>query len=241
MSDWPPHTIQSDAHGGLQTKRLTEALAKAGYTATLDWYDSWLSAYNRTEAALADASGFWMCNKERAKTLYFSDPIFVIQHVMFYLKGNNYRWRSLSDLKGRGPFGVTTAYYYGDKFSEAVKKYNFQIREVRLESLVFNLLIHGRVNYVPMDILNGLELIERYVPKESQIYITFNSPPFDENYLHLVISKKHPNAKAIVTGLNHAISLLNDKYSKQLPEKKFRYSCPSVVQNLSYTSNISGF
>lgn len=232
LADWPPYTLKSDKQGGIQTKRITQALIKTGYRPKLVWYESWLTVFNRTQAAKHDTSGFWMCNNDRAKAFYFSDPIFVVQHVMFHLKGNNYRWKTLADLKGKGPFGLTTIYYYGDKFSEAADKYNFQLREVRLESLVFNLLIHGRVNYIPMDLLNGLELIERYVHKDSQSYITYHSKPFDNNYLHFLISKNHSNAKIIVKVINDAISSMNDKYSKQLGNIKFKDSCPDIKQSL---------
>ncbi|MDE1464108.1 substrate-binding periplasmic protein [Spartinivicinus poritis] len=232
IAEWPPYAVKSLEDGGKYTKRVIDSLKSAGFKAHLVWHDNWLTAYNRTQVAKDDASIFWVCNPERADHFYYSNPFQVIQTVMFHLKSNNYQWNNLSDLKGRGPFGITTAYYYGDNFSEAAKKYNFNLREVRRESLVFNLLIYGRVNYVPTDILNGLELIERHVPKESQSYITYNPKPIEVGYLHLIIAKSHPQAKIILNGINKAIALLDDKYAKQLALKSLKDSCPTIEQAL---------
>ncbi|WP_163836230.1 substrate-binding periplasmic protein [Spartinivicinus ruber] len=232
IAEWPPYAVKSEQVGGKYAKRVIDSLEVAGFSAQLIWYDSWLTAYNRTLAAKNDASIFWVCNLERAEHFFYSNPFQVVQTVMFHLKSNNYQWKDLSDLKDHGPFGVTASYYYGDNFSNAAKKYNFELREVRLESLVFNLLIYGRVNYVPTDILNGFELIERYVPKESQSYITYNPKPIEEGYLHFIVSKRHPQAKVLVNNINKAIALLDDKYSKQLSLKSLKDSCPVIDQTL---------
>ncbi|MBU2712582.1 substrate-binding periplasmic protein [Zooshikella harenae] len=229
VANWPPYFDDKVKNKGSLAQYLKNLLKNKGIDVNYVWYKSWKAAYNNSSAGRVMASPGWICNKERAKSFYFTYPIYIMEHVVFHLKSNPVKLTSIESLKNAGPIVITESYYFGREFETAAKKYKFAIRKVRLEKLSFNLLLKNRAALAPMPLDNGFIILNKYYTKEQRDKITYSPSFFKNNYYHVMVSKKYPEAIHLYETLNKI--LIKQSFNNKLhSDLKLHKVCPGVTQ-----------
>ncbi|MGI0118626.1 substrate-binding periplasmic protein [Zooshikella sp. RANM57] len=230
VAEWPPYYSKNNINDSIQQKRISDVLNRQHIKHTFIWLNNWVAVYNQTLAGKFDISAGWICNEERAKDYYFSFPISVIDQYFFHLKEYPFDWNSYEDLKAHQPFGITTGYDYGNEFADAVKKYSLELKKVRIERLVFNLLLKKRVNVVPLNVENAMSILERYYSKQDAEKITFHAKPYQRSYLHIIVSKSNPQAAQILRLIYKLFHEQNDVMGKKVGTPLVSDVCPKSFQ-----------
>jgi len=96
---------------------------------------------------------------ERAGKFHFSVPFANIEHVVFVKKGREFPFDTFDDLIGRTGGNVLGG-AIGGGFDEFRKKHNLIIQEVSDNRQSFKKLMADRIDYVPLNYFEGINLIE---------------------------------------------------------------------------------
>ena len=97
---YPPFTGSKLDDGGVFTRIVDAALTEAGIDHKIE-ITSWTRAYEAAKAGKYAATFGWFQSDERAKVMYYSDPIFTIKTVAFMKAGALGGATKLADLKGK--------------------------------------------------------------------------------------------------------------------------------------------
>ncbi|WP_263261501.1 transporter substrate-binding domain-containing protein [Pseudomonas sp. RIT-PI-S] len=202
---WPPFSDARMEGGGLATAIVSMALERAGYSVHVDevpWARALLGIGDGRYDVLVDA---WY-TAERARLGKFSSG-YLTNRVRF-IRRRDSNVDFSNGLQGLAPYpiAVVRGYAYSPDFDNAT-----QLQKVPVQNFAaaITMLLGGRVklaiedeyvatyqlNQEPLAVRNQVELLE---------------PPLAENSLHILVSLKHPEHDAIVTGFDQAIAAMRD-------------------------------
>jgi len=159
----------------------------------------------------------------RAQFADFSKPIAKSRTVFFYnrKKMEQFDFSDLDDLKSFLIGGVR-GYYYEARF----KKADLSVDYSENEDDSFKKLFYGRVDIVPVNELVGWEIINKLFPDQTDIFSTAGTA-LDENELHLMVSKKYPDAATLLERFNKGLETIKTTgVYKKIIEK---YNIPQTV------------
>lgn len=144
---------------GVLSEIVTAAYEAEGIKVNIKFYT--LEACRNKDNSVDDSlyvSYGWIRNEERERKWHFSKPLFKGGAILASLKGSNFEWSTLNDLK---PYktGIARGYSYGTKFDEFKKYIKFESANEDIQNL--KKLSRGRVDQVAIDSVAGARLINK--------------------------------------------------------------------------------
>ncbi|MBU2711133.1 substrate-binding periplasmic protein [Zooshikella harenae] len=203
IAAWPPYYSQQPPYG-LHAQLLTKLLAPENIDINFVWYPDWKAAISTSRAGRHHGTPSWICTPENAQDFIITNPVFVDNIALMYLKDEPLEWHNLADLKSLGPFGVTKSYTYSLDFQHAIRRYNLKLHEVRKDELLFNLLLKKRVKAALFSEKNGKVLLSQLPPRKQQLF-EFHPQPIAQSFFHILISKKAQGSKQLADKINRQI------------------------------------
>lgn len=208
--DWPPYVSSELKNQGYVTVLVKKIFQEAGYDVKLTFMP-WTRVLNDVERGKIDIVASAYPNPERDRKFYISKPYTRAVLGFFKMKNKTINYTKIDDLK---PYiiGVGRGYAHTPEFDSAdyLKK-----EEVEKVEQNFLKLIAGRIHLAAGDRANGYFVLSKLLaettdPKKKEALgeIEFVSPPLIDFTLHVLVSRKIPNAKTYVKNFDEALARL---------------------------------
>lgn len=164
----------------------------------------WNRAMRLVKSSAVAGSYPWNLNSERLKESYFSEAIHHYRHLVFIKKGQDFKTES--SLTGKRlcvPNGWDLSIY-----ESLIKNRKMKLVDPSTIESCFHMLALGSVDIVVMNELVGLEVQERLFGKRAPIFGTEKDYFKKVVSLHFIVSKKHPDAKKIISDFNRGLEII---------------------------------
>ena len=203
--EWPPYTSKKLKHNGYGLHIVSEAFATQRVQVEYIFLP-WKRAYIMTERGKFDGTALWIIDSERQKKFHFSQPVNKAKVVIFHRKDKPVEWSSYNDLK-KYRIGITLGYSYGNKFHDAVKKFEYRMDTSPTEYSGFKKLLKERVDVFLADFVVGYWILHHEFPTHRHL-ITNNPNVLLEHTIHLMVSKKQKGCLEKVNTFNKGLDAL---------------------------------
>lgn len=130
---------------GLYPAIIDEAFRRMGKEVSLQALP-WQRALAGADEGVWGVGGLYM-NEERLWKYDFSEPIFEEKLMLYVVRGGEFHFSRVADLKGKR-VGVMRGWTYGDAFDQAVAEGVFKKDPASDDRINFNRLLMGRVDAV---------------------------------------------------------------------------------------------
>ncbi|PWQ99651.1 substrate-binding periplasmic protein [Leucothrix arctica] len=216
--EYAPYSGKKLRNGGIITNITTSAFAEVGVSVDYE-YTSWTRVMDLTKSAKFDLTPGWRKNKEREKTLLFSDPIIDDEIYFFHLKSLDFDWTNLFDLD-QYDIGSVRTYFYGDEFKRQTENGRLKNQKTSDDLYNFKKLLRKRIDIMPVSRFVGKNILRTKFQAWENDAVTFHPKPVYSSSLYLLVSKKHPNGQEIINTFNEGLKKLkaSGKYQKILDE-----------------------
>lgn len=205
--NWVPSTWETkDSIDGLFVGILNDFAEHSGLIIHYQKMGAWARCLKQAQKGEVDiVLGAYKTPERQMWGLYSSAIVY--DYTRIFVIENNLVINSLEDLKSyKG--GVRLGDSYGkqvDDFiqQQAVKKDT--ILYLNNEENIIRMIANNRLDYFPGVEGNAYSMITKLKQKgviDKSINIVANGPNFSTNSLHFVVSKKHPNAKTLISKIN---------------------------------------
>ena len=202
--EWAPFYGEKVPDNGYLTQIVKAAFEASGHTLTHSWMP-WKRAITEAERGSYQVLMGAYYNEERAKIFEYSKPITQTQVVFFEQKGSNIKYSSLKDLSNY-KIGVVRGYSNTEEFDNA----DYLTKEFSSDTKTsLKLLLNKRVDLICNSREVVLHNLQQDFP-EQYSSISIVQPPLQVNDLHIVVSKKVPNAKKIISDFNKGLQIIKD-------------------------------
>lgn len=188
-SEWLPYCGRFLANYGIEPEIVAAAYQRMGYKTNFNFM-AWSRALKDVNEGKYDAVTSASFTEERARDYLYSESYMNSPAVFYKRKGSPITWRSLEDLK---PYkiGVIKGYSYSPEFDKA----DFlQKVTSKNEVLALKKLILKQADLVVMDRFVGHYTITEKLPVYEKNIPEILDPPLYLDKLHLMVSKKTPDA-----------------------------------------------
>ncbi|WP_158229038.1 substrate-binding periplasmic protein [Chitinimonas sp. BJB300] len=216
--EWAPYLSEKLPHAGYASHIVTEAFKAVGVEVQYEYYP-WARAQELVKAGAIDGSLVWSISAEREKFALFSDPVFVDDEVVFYLRAKPLVWQRTEDLSG-----LVMGIALGSKLGvwEPLVKSGAIRRELTIDVHTgFLQLMARRIDFFPLVKSVGLHLLRNRFPPDVAERITYSSIVTDRREYRLMLSQQLPRSTELIKRFNEGLAKLqsNGKYAKM--EKDF--------------------
>lgn len=196
---WPPYADSALPGQGLALELVTTALERAGYTPRLR-VDTLERILEGGKLGVYDIFATAWYSDARNAYLAFSKPYLESRIRFIKRKGQPFSYTAFEDLRGV-LIGVVQDYAYDTAFNSAP-----DLIRVSERNLVQNLLklTQGRIDLTLDDELVLQYEINRYLPN-SMATFSFLPKPLAVRGVHIAVSRKHPDHKAIAEAFDKAV------------------------------------
>lgn len=189
-----PYTSESLKLGGPLSQVVTAAFAKTNYQVEM-LFTPWNRTIKLAKNNRVDATFPWSVKADRQEHFLYSKPLFIFEHRAFSLKGSKV---NLSEKAAKGsvnlcrPQGYTLHGLAKELVASGAAKH-FIPPDVEN---CFEMLKVGRVDVVVVDRLEGPKIINKLFSNIDDVIMLDKVIHKYSN--HLIISKKHPQAKQLI-------------------------------------------
>lgn len=197
-AEWEPYISENRSGHGKFAEIVSAVFKEMGMT--VEWV---FAPWKRVEVLVKNGEVFagipYSYTEERHKTFDYSVPIMSSANVFFYhqtVYPNGISYSKLEELARYRISGVT-GYWYEDLFAKA----KLNIEYVTSDEQSISKLYFNRVDLAATDELVGWSLIKKLYPQQVSEFAVV-SKPFETTRLHLLVSRKYPNAAAITKKFN---------------------------------------
>jgi polar amino acid transport system substrate-binding protein len=210
-AQWEPYISETNAGHGKFSEIVTAVFKEMGMETEFIF-----APWKRVEILVKSGDVFagipYSDTAERHKVFDYSVAVMDSVNVFFYLKKNypeGISYTKLEELAGYRISGVT-GYWYESLFSEA----KLHVEYVTSDEQSISKLYFNRVDLVATDELVGWGLINKLYPQQASQFAVVTKP-IKTTHLHLLVSKKYPNAPEITKKFNATFASMKAK--KALP------------------------
>lgn len=199
--EWAPYTSKTMNGNGAFTEIVSAVFKKMGAQPIYQFYP-WKRGEKITREGEAFAVFPYKITSERKKFFYFSKQVMSSTGRFFYLKNNFPKGINYTKFEDLSPYkiGGILGYWYEKPF----KKANLRVYYTATDEESIKRLYNNRIQIVASEELVGWALIKRLYPREISKFDTMEKP-MNQDQLHLMVSKKYPNAKKLLKGFNMAL------------------------------------
>jgi len=203
--DWEPYYASSLDKGGVYTEIVTTAFKRVGHNATVRFI-SWKRALKYVEDGKKDIVMGAYYNEERTQVYHFSDSCMTLNSgLIAHKKLGITSYKSLEDLK---PYkiGVNRGWTYTPEFDAA----DFLQKDEATNQMVnIRKFFKGRVDLIAITI----EIFQYEVSKlkdHNMSEVVVLDPILDKKGLFLMMGKKVPDHKKIISDFNRGLKEIRD-------------------------------
>ena len=198
--EYAPYVSTDMDNYGFTAEIVSYAFLSVGIETEFE-FGSWEKAEKKIATGKYFASFPHKRTIERQKFAYFSDPIAWSKSIFFYMKGKikSVDFEGIRDLKTYKIAGVK-GYYYVPMFKRAELNVSYSSNS----EIAFKKLYLEQVDLVPENEFVGWLIIEKLFPDEMWRFGA-SLKALNEDSLHLMVSKKHPDAKILLKKFNQGL------------------------------------
>jgi polar amino acid transport system substrate-binding protein len=197
VEEYPPLMGEKLPYGGILTRIVTEAYARAGVSVQLRWVPNNRAITGVMDGAYEGTYG-WTHSPERDRKLLFSNSvIYNFRMTFFQRRGEDYAWKKLEDL---APYriGITIGNHYSDEFSALQAAGRLNVDPAPADPLNMKKLASGRIDLFPMEQESGQMLADLTLSREDRDRITYQGSAIWEVPVYVVITRSSPRARDLV-------------------------------------------
>lgn len=222
--EWRPFHSEAYQHQGAATHIIRLAAEKAGIDVSFGFFP-WKRAYSLAQLADQwDATGVWGDKEERREFFLFSDPIVVIDDVLFVHIERPIKWDSMEDMKNIS-IAAVRGYQPWIGFQKQLDAGELNVSLVNDDVTGIRMLSVGRVDAFPVAKEVGYEILYTQVP-DLVDFIVPHEKPFSSTSYHLLFSKASPTAVDLLMKFNKGLDAIKksgdyDKIMKNLRTGKY--------------------
>jgi len=206
--NWKPYQGEDFKHGGILPHIVTQAFALEAIDVDNRWVP-WKRVMTYVESGRWDVVNSVIKSQERDRFLLYSDSIMTYEPYLFHLKSKPLEFNKMSDLSGK-IVGTKRGYYYGGRFSNAVKSRLISIEEATHHQQNFKKLLAGRIQLVIIDKEAAFNLLQEQFTESELNAITFHPMPVQSLDIHLGISKNIGSSQRLVSSFNRGLNTLKE-------------------------------
>ncbi|BDU51226.1 substrate-binding periplasmic protein [Haliovirga abyssi] len=213
--EWEPYTGEKLKGYGFANDVVTRAFAKVGVNVEYKFFP-WKRAFILAQRGKYNGSNCWNKSAKREKYFYYSEESIVVgKTVLFFMKGNDFTWNKLEDLKSKR-IGGTLGYSSVKIFENIGKKLDLAPTDLQ----GFKKLFSKRVNIFICDLDVGLKLIRDNFTKEQQKQFLYNKKPLDTSGSYLILPKQLSKSKNLMKKFDKGFKMLKDsgEYDKMVKD-----------------------
>lgn len=218
VGEFAPLISKDLKHNGVISRVVEEAFKKVGVKVEYRWAP-WKRVYSNVAAKSWDLAPAFSKNIDRMEEVIFSDPLFEKYIVFFHLKTFKFDWKKFEDLKDIKT-GATRGYFYGDEYNEARDTGELKVEEVATDCQSLKMILSGRIQVFPLNILTGYFLIQNTLPPHEAKLFTHHPKKLAPPSPSFVIFPKSERGKKISKLFNKGLKMLKDegKYRQYFQE-----------------------
>ncbi len=189
--NWMPYSGRFLPNYGIAPELISHAFARKGYKANYSFM-AWSKALKEVKKGNYDALANAYYTEERAKHYLPSGPYMDSPIVFFKRKDTPISWTGLLEELKPYRIGVVKGYANSPEFD----KVDFLNKKVsKTEMLNMKKLVLKQADLIVMDRFVGHYLISKKLPEHEKDLVEPIFPPLYVNRLHLMFSRKVPNAQ----------------------------------------------
>lgn len=202
--EWPPFTSESMDEYGQTSSYLLKALKSQNVEAEFKWFP-WKRAYlHALHHNSVDVSIPWLKNEDREKDFFYSNPLVAVDTVFFHLKGQEIKWDEYNDLKDLHILG-TAGYSYSQDIDKGIKEKFFFYDVGVSDEVNLRKLLNKRGHLFPCALQVCEYILKRQFSEEERARITYAPKVVSSVNYYAIVSKKHPNARDILSAINRGV------------------------------------
>lgn len=206
--EWPPFFSEQLPCGGVGNRIVAESFKRAGVDVEFV-YQPWMRAMRTARYGSAHGSSGWLRTPERERAFLFSDPIFTSRRVFFHRRDNDFRWRTLDDIRDLR-VAVTLGSADEFAFEPVLAKGSGKLDLANSYTAGMRKLAAGRVDVYACNLSVGLHVLAHHMPRAEAVRITHHPRPIFEEANHLILSRRLPNAEALMARFNEGLRQLRE-------------------------------
>ena len=209
--EWAPYLSKDLKHYGYMSHIVSEAFAEEGIEVEYVFLP-WKRGFEDAKEGKFQGSLIWGYNDDRAKDFIYSDTVAELGTSLFYNKSKPIEWNEATDLK-KYRMGGVIGYAYG--IEELEKQGILKIERIGKDVGNYKKLAAGRLDIVLEDTEVGHESINKLGMADK---LAAHPKTLKSRKYSVIISKKAPNAQALVDAFNRGLKKLVDdgRYQKYL-------------------------
>jgi len=202
--EWAPYTSQTDPQGRIAQIIVTEAFNLENVSVKYSYFP-WKEALKKTKELQVDGSIPWYKTKQRQEEFYYSKRAIVRSKIVFFhLKSLDFKWKNYNDLK-QYTIGATIGY----KSTKLLENEKLKVLLFQSELDNFKEIQKKAVDITASSVLVGYDIINKnFNKKDAKLFTHHDNPIYPETGAHLLISKKHVNAKELITQFDSGLKKL---------------------------------
>ena len=206
--EWPPFFSESLPNGGKGNQVVVESFELADLSVQF-LYMPWMRALETARYGPAMGSSGWLRTPDRELLFLFSDPIFTSRRVFFHRVDKPFDWQTFDDIKS---LRVAVSLGSADEFSfeKVLRDGGGKIDLAHSYASGMRKLAAGRVDVYACNLDVGLHVLKYHVSAGEAEQITYHSRSIFEETNHLIISRRLPDAAAIMARFNEGLRRLKE-------------------------------
>jgi polar amino acid transport system substrate-binding protein len=204
--EWAPYTSETMEGYGAFTEIVTAVFDEMGLTPKYVFYP-WERAENEVREGNVFAAFPYRLTEERQKEFDFSGPALMTSSRFFYLREkfpDGLAYDQLEDLQSYTIGGVL-----GNWYETPFKEAGLTVEWVATEEQNFEKLYLGRIDMLSAETLVGRTAIKKLYPDAEEQFGVADKP-LNESPLHLMVSRKYPNAAQLLQQFDAALQAIKD-------------------------------
>jgi polar amino acid transport system substrate-binding protein len=209
--EWAPYLSKDLKHYGYMSHIVSDAFAEEGIEVEYVFLP-WKRGFEDAKEGKYQGSLIWGYNDDRAKDFIYSDTVAELGTSLFYNKNKPIEWNEPIDLK-KYKMGGVIGYAYG--IEDLEKQGILKIDRLGKDVGNYKKLAAGRLDIVLEDTEVGHESVNKLGMTDQ---IIAHPKTLKPRKYSVIISKKTPNAQALVDAFNRGLKKLMDdgRYQKYL-------------------------
>jgi polar amino acid transport system substrate-binding protein len=198
--EWAPFTSKELPEQGVITALVRDVFARIGREPDIVFYP-WKRCYDLVLSGRVWGAFPYSWTQGRAKEVLFSDPIGYSDTGWFYVGVAPLpAYRELQDLQELRIGGVV-GYFY----KEALDGAGLDVVYAPDEVSALRMLLAGRIDLVPMNILVARSIIDTHFPGQEE-KIKLLDGLYSRNDLRMIVSHAYPGARELLEAFNAALA-----------------------------------
>ncbi|MBL4836972.1 MAG: transporter substrate-binding domain-containing protein [Kordiimonadaceae bacterium] len=211
-----PPFISNDLNGkGPIAILVQEAFRRSGYQSKVT-IGIWARTISGAESVFFDVLIIGIKAPEREEIFHYSAPYMKLEMALFKKKSLILDWKSLKDL---APYHFTAV--RGATVSKEFQAAKYlSVLWVKDAKSMVQLVIKGRANLAASPKRSTQNILEKYFPAEVHNF-DFDITPLSTPTVHILVSKKHPNAKNLIDAFNSGLKSMRQDGTYQTMVERY--------------------